>query len=232
MARVTYGGGVSAFKGSIGGVTFQGNPSGQIVKRKTYYPCNPSPEQSANQGEVARLVALWHTLSSAQIAAWDAIATANDHTNPWGEVRTISGYQWFMSCNLNLIASGQSTITTAPAYSIPTVPDQFDLKANATELYLAWSPAWTPASAYNILQVSPPMRQGNLKIRRSMWNLNIYGSGTYTDWDITTLWNNRFNTTWADFWADSSAFIIVRVRTIGAATGYSSAWVADLVRIN
>ncbi|GAH48125.1 unnamed protein product [marine sediment metagenome] len=42
MARVTYGGGVTEFAGSIGGVTFQRNASGYIAKLRSNPTVNPT----------------------------------------------------------------------------------------------------------------------------------------------------------------------------------------------
>ena len=100
MARVTYGAGVTDYKGSIGGVTYQNNASGAIARLRTKATVNPTASQAAYQNRLSYLVSLWASLTQLQKDAWDTFAAANDHTTPWGDIKTLSGYQWFMSCNL------------------------------------------------------------------------------------------------------------------------------------
>lgn len=232
MARVTYGVGVTEFKGSIGGVTFQRNTSGTIVKHKTYHPVNPSVSQSVNQANLARMVSLWPTLTLSQMADWNALAAAHDHTNLWGETKTISGYQWFLANNLNLLATGQAVNLICQPFVSPAAPDQFTLEADALGLYLRWSPAYTPAYNYSLIMVSPPLRQGNILLKRSLFTLASFGSGAQTEINIKADYEAAFNITWSQFFANSVSFIIARNRCIMEDDGYSSVYTSDIVKIN
>ena len=231
MATVTYGGGVSELKGSVGGVTFQRNKSGTIVKRKTYYPNNPGSVQSTNQNYLAKIVSSWQGLSSARRAQWDVIAAAHDHTTPWGDTKTLSGFQFFMSNNLNLLATGQAIYVDQPTWLAPAAPDQFTLETDVDGIYIRWDPEYNPPYNFLLISVSPPLRQGNILLRRSLFQIDIYGAGQTGEIDITADYIAQFGMTWATFWAAAECFIIARVRLIAEDEGWSSAYVSAITQI-
>lgn len=231
MARVTYGTTVTALKGSIGGITFQNNPSGPVVKLKTYFPVNPSSLQAANQTYLAQIVALWPKLSIVQQDAWTVFAAANPHTSPWGVAKTLSGFQWFMACNLNLLSTGQSVISVVPVFAIVPAPDVFSISTFATWLKLNWVSPFSSTVNYNQIFVSPPLRQGNIKLRKSLFYLQTFNSAAVSSIDITTNYINYFNLVWSDFYSYSEAFIIVRIKSIQDLTGFSSAYTSAIVKI-
>lgn len=232
MARVTYGSGVTEFKGSVGGVTFQRNTSGPIIKHKTYFPNSPSEAQAIYQRNLAYLVSKWSTLTSTQRAAWDTYAAAHDHTNPWGEVRTISGYQWWLSQSLDQLIFGYSYPTTPQTWGTPSPCDQFTLSASSSYLKLLWSPSYEFLNGTNLMYVSPPLKQGNLNIRRNLFTLQTIGSSTYSEIDITSAFESYFNVTWSTFYASAKCFIIVRIRIIDETYLTSSAFTSALLQLS
>ena len=168
MARVTYGSGVTELAGSIGGVTFQKNASGNIAKLRTNPVVNPTALQAGYQNNIATLVAFWPTLSQANKELWDAVATAHDHTTPWGETKTLSGYQWFLSCNLNRLLLSGSILSAPGAWYAMSPAPSFVIQTSATYIRLYWSPD-LPGTFYTALYSTLPLRQSSLKLRRSLF---------------------------------------------------------------
>jgi len=76
MARITYGL-ITDIRGSIGGLTFQKNASGAIVRLKSTRVINPSNLLANQQRLLASIVALWFTLTNDQKNAWNALAAAH-----------------------------------------------------------------------------------------------------------------------------------------------------------
>ena len=231
MARVTYGESVTKYKGSVGGVTFQGNPSGDIIKLKTSFPVNPSTGQSENHRIFAACVAAWQALAPVHRDTWVAYAAANKHYTAWGEEKTLSAYQWFMACGLDCYTFEEEFVNTAPTDPPPAPCDQFTLFADEDELSLNWDPAYQFEWAYNLLYCSPPLKQGNINLRRNLFILPFKPSGLVTKIDITTYFENYFNVTWSTLFNNSQCFIVVRIRICEEVAFLTSAYTSDIIKI-
>lgn len=231
MARVTYGSGVTELAGSIGGVTYQKNASGNVARLRPNPTVNPSALQSNYQNNMAILVSYWPTLSQANKDTWDALAAAHDHTTPWGEIKTLSGYQWFISCNLTRLLLSQSILSTAPAWATVSPAGAFTIQVSATYIRLYWTPDLS-GSYYTLLYCSLPLRQSSLKLRRSLFFTDFAASGPAIDyWDFTSEYEALTGITWADFYASADASIIVRVKRLYLSKGLSSAYTSAIVKI-
>ena len=232
MARVTYGGGVTEFNGSIGGVTFQKNASGNIAKLRSNPTVNPSALQAGKQQIFAYLVSYWSTLSQANKDLWDAHAIAHDHTTPWGVIKTLSGYQWFILTNLYSY-NYRDTIRDNPgAWIAPAAPDQFIIETSATYIRIAWSPNYDPL--YDLVcYASLPLRQSSLKLRRSTffvkWEENL---GSMANYDLTSEIEALYNVTWADFYASANCHIIIRCLNGYLFRGYMSSFTSAIIKLN
>lgn len=231
MARVTYGESITEIAGSVGGVTFLNNPSGPISKLRTNPPVNPSPNQSTYQTNLAKCVAFWPTLSQVNKDLWDAFALAHNHITPWGETKTLSGYQWFISVNLNRLFFHQS-ITPSPIYWYSfNVPDQFVIQTSSTYIRLYWSTPYGIETNQS-LYISLPLRQSSLKLRRSLFFLSSFIMGSpFTYFDFTSDYASFLNVTWSDFYATANCSIIARLKQTDHSSGLSSAFTSAIVKI-
>ena len=231
MARVTYGESITEYAGSIGGVTFLRNASGPIAKLRSNPPVNPSPDQSAYQNIMAILVAHWPTLSQENKKDWNDLAAVRKHTTPLGVEKTLSGYQWFLSCNLIRYAVFR-TITDAPvAWVAPSPPPSFTLVATAEHLQCEWSPEYDPVY-FNRFFLSLPLRQSSLKLRRSLFHVYDRALITpFSSFDLTSYFEALANVSWASFYASANCSIICRVIESYIWAGYSSAFTSAIVKI-
>jgi len=231
MARVTYGAIITELAGSIGGITFQKNSSGNIAKLRSDTSTNPTPRQSPYHNNIASLVAYWPTVSAAHKLLWDAWAIAHLHTPPWGADKTISGYQWFMSINMNKLTGGSALTPYPPAWTAWAPVQSFTLVADATDLNIHFSPSYNPA-AYIKIYLSLPLRQSSLKLRRStfyVWAGSI--TSGIDNINITTTFENLVNVTWADFYASANCSIICRILRGERITGLYSSFISAIVKI-
>lgn len=231
MARVTYGSGVTELAGSIGGVTYQKNSSGNIAKLRSNPTVNPTALQATYQNRMSYLVSLWPTLTQVQKDAWDAFAAANDHTTPWGVIKTLNGYQWFLSCNLRRMLYHSTAIVAAPVWAIQAPPDAFTIETSATYIRVAWSPNYN-APEDLIAYCSLPLKQSSLKLRRSLFHIkNYYTAPDMSNWDLTTEIAALLNVTWADFYDDSDCNIIIRLLQGDFDKGLFSSYVSAIIKI-
>lgn len=231
MARVTYGESITEYAGSIGGITYLRNASGPIAKLRSLPPLNPSPDQSTYQTNMAILVAYWPTLSQANKDSWDALAAAHDKTTPWGETKTLSGYQWFLSVNLLRLSTGQALRSSPAAWHVYAPPDSFDLVATGTYLRVEWDPAYDPEDCL-LFYLTLPLRQSSLKLRRSLFYVGYNRPvGALSNFDLTSWFESLANVTWATFYASADCSIICRITHGGFTQTYYSAFVSDIVKI-
>ena len=231
MARVSYGSGVTEYKGSIGGITYQQNASGYIAKLRSKPTVNPTAAQATYQNRMSMLVAYWSGLTSVQQAGWDTFAAAHDHTTPWGDVKTLSGYQWFLSCNLRRMMYHSTPLAAAPAWTAQSVPDAFTIEVSATYIRAAWSPAYD-APTDMIAYISLPLRQSSLKMRRSLfWIENSINPAALNNWNLTIAVAALYNVTWSTFYGSAKCNIIMRILQGDFATGLFSSFTSAIVKV-
>jgi len=232
MARVTYGESITEYAGSIGGVTFLRNASGPIAKLRSNPPVNPSPDQSTYQVNMAKLVSFWPTLSQEDKEDWNALAAAHDHTTPWGAEKTLSGYQWFLSLNLNLLSTGQSVITTCPVWDSVSPPPIFIINTASDTFSLNFPDRWYLSTHYGIIYCSLPLRQSSIKLRRSLFITFVPHGYDYFEIGILPEYESLVNITWLTFFASADCSIIVRCKQVQALTGFASAFTSGIVKID
>jgi len=232
MARVSYGALITELTGSIGGITFQKNSSGSIARLKPNMPVNSTASQQSQQIYLSGLISAWSNLSAANKITWEAFATAHDHINEFGETKTLNGFQWFLSCNLNLLITGQATISAAPAWTAIASLANFTLVTDAANFDLDWTPSIDITGYRLLVYATPPVRQSSMKLRRSTFLIRIYDGGVIDTLDIETQYSSIFNVTWADLFNGANCNIIIRVKIIQEGTGLSSPYTSSLVKLN
>ncbi len=124
MAIIKLGPTVAGIRGTVAGLTFSANASGPYIMQWSQSSRPRTLPQSLQRGRLGQMGAAWAALSSAQRAAWDTYAadSAQELTNSLGEAYYASGYNWFCSCNTQLLNAGLSTISTAPSGGTPSAP--------------------------------------------------------------------------------------------------------------
>jgi len=231
MARVTYGSGVTELAGSIGGVTYQKNASGNIAKLRSNPTVNPTALQAGYQNNLSYCVAYWPTLSQANKDLWGAFALVHNHTTPWAETRTLSGYQWFLTVNLSRMVIGEPIIDAPAGFEIVAPPAAFVIQISATYIRLYWAGTYAKVK-YLLLYVTLPLRQSSLKLRRSLFYLDFVVWGASIEyWDFTTEYEALTGVTWADFYASADCSIIARVKAFDRNMGIGSSYTSDLIKI-
>jgi hypothetical protein len=232
MARVTYGESITEYAGSIGGITYQKNASGNIARLRPNPTVNPTALQANYQTNMAYLVSFWPTLSQEDKKAWNDLAAAHKHTTPWGVEKTLSGYQWFLSVNLNLLNWPTGIRSTPAEWYAPPPPDQFTIVASLSYIHITWDPAYVPAHSLQVY-CSLPLRQSSLKLRRSLFFLShLYEPGSLPLINLTAPIEALFNVDWIDFRASANCSIIIRL-THGIHTyGYWSTYTSAIIKID
>ena len=102
MASIRFGALVADVKGSIGGVVFQSNGSGAMVRTKTIPTNKRTALQIYQRSNMAVYSAKWRNLSAGDQQMWVDDASNHPYVNRLGETKRYSGFMWFMKTNMNL----------------------------------------------------------------------------------------------------------------------------------
>ena len=180
---------------------------------------------------MAYLVAFWSTLTQAFVNQWNAHAAAHDHTTPWGAIRTLSGYQWFLCCNLYHLHRHPNALYSPSAWVPYSPPDQFTIETSATYIRAAWSPAYTPTHLF--LYISLPLRQSSLKLRRSLFYVGSdVAGGARNNLEFTAKFEAIANVVWAVFYASANCSIIIRIQNGDTAAGWLSSYTSAIIKVS
>lgn len=106
---------VGAISGPVGGVTFVTSGRGQVVKGPATTCVRQSPLQLEHRARVQRYQCKWRGLTSAQRDQWRVAAVAVRRVNRLGVVRQMTGFQLFMSINLNNVSWKSYDYSIPPA---------------------------------------------------------------------------------------------------------------------
>ena len=123
MALVTFGGLVSAARGSVGGMTVSRNKGGAYLRARVA-PINvKSPAQTLVRANFAANSKAWSgTLTPAQRASWTAFAQANPQINTLGASIIISGLAMYNKLNQVLAQIGGTQLLAPPVdLSVPAL---------------------------------------------------------------------------------------------------------------
>lgn len=138
MAIVTFGGGVAAIRGRVGGVVFSANGVSSFVKTWAMPILKQTEIQSEKRGWFVTISHAWGELTQVKIDAWDALAATPPEIdyNSLGEVILLSGYDWHMRINMRRLQAGQIYEDDAPVNVAENPPQTFGLTAYES----AWAP--------------------------------------------------------------------------------------------
>jgi len=124
MAIIRYGVAITGIRGSIGGTTYSANKSGPYAK--AWGPAiNPRTPLQSNERRVLSWVASeWRNITGVQRAGWDTWAAliGQVQTNSLGVAYYLSGFQWYVKCNINLELMGRAWRAAAPVGPYPPQP--------------------------------------------------------------------------------------------------------------
>ena len=123
MAIVKFAPEILGIRGHAAGLIFSVNKAGAYIK-KFAAPVNAnSAAQQAQRTVLSIGSAMWRTLTAGQRIDWDDFAAAppEDDYDPWGEVRLLTGHQWFTRIN-NRLSSAGAALVADPPVSAPQTP--------------------------------------------------------------------------------------------------------------
>jgi hypothetical protein len=225
MARVIYSNLVDSIKGSVGGLTYHANTSGNIVRLK---PSNKSTVKALTTPKkiaFSDLAFQWNVLSIAQKNTWSAFAAAHTFYNKYGEEKGRNGYNAFMSTNANRITLGLAILTSAPAYTSPGTPFPYTFNVHVSGITVIFSAGIPAANYWYFFYLSPPNRLNFSKQRTQLRFIQVHNNGAGLNVNLTATYEAAFNISWPLAAADNAYKITCACCAVYSPTGLASPFV-------
>lgn len=215
----------SAASGKMGGVVASHNRSGSYLRRHVM-PVQPRTAiQSVSRAQLAAFSSAFKSLTTTQVAGWNALGSNVKLKNKLGVSFSPTGQQLFVSCNRNLAAIGvTTTLTTAP--SQPSIPAITAFSATPvytsnllTSITLAFSPSM-PANFGAILRATKVQSNGRTFAGKSLFRTisGVYAASTLST-SISTAYTNVFGP-----WP-GTGYVGFEVRLVDPASGFAGPYV-------
>jgi len=162
MAAIKFTGLVSDMKGSIGGSTVQGGKQGPIIRAKPKPAQKTLNLQQPRRGYFSTLTRKWSGLTQTKRDAWDAAAPSFPIYNKFGDLVDPSGFNLFLSLNINLNVIGLSYIDTPPtAGSVTAITSVSFLISESLEAFnFSISPTPVPTKHKYVYYAGPNRSPG------------------------------------------------------------------------
>lgn len=181
---------ISEIRGSVGDQTFSRNAHGNIVKQKLVQTVTNTESQLTARARFASVVSAWQQLSEPDRRLWLDYATNFTRHNSLGVKGRYTGYNLFISLNLNRLMGN------LPILSIPVQRSACDLLHN---MYLSTSPYPITVNAefdtsYSSIRIiiyfTPPISPNIRQVNPSLFIFNGSMSPNFAATDsVPTLWN-------------------------------------------
>jgi hypothetical protein len=224
MARVQYGSVITEINGSIGGITFQPNSSAKIARVKPIRRRKNTTKQASRLNAFQLNIPDWSTLDQSDKDDWTAFAIAHDKTNKWGEVKTLTGFNWFQSINNYLNIVGETPISTVPVWTSPLAVSDYTVAAVYNDFSINWAGSFAHTTAYLLLFTSPLLRTVSLANRKVLRLTKIVSPGTDTSVDFLSEWQSVHGIAVPIAGSPSKKFIFTAVLSVHETKGISSAF--------
>jgi hypothetical protein len=204
----------SEARGRVGGLIYNTH-RGKAVVRVKVAPSQPQSEQQLLvRSRAVFLSREWATLSDAQRTTWNDYAENHLDTDWTGNPKRISGFNWYIRCNMALLAMGGTILTSAPVTSAPDAPTNFVCSFATPSIDVSWDAYAGTDISVDIWKVGPGSGGSQLPIEDGRHNQ--YASGETAAAEIANL---------------QSGFYRIFARAVDETSGLTSPWVSDVVEV-
>ena len=218
MARVLYSTMINEIKGSVGGLSFHRNSAGTLVRLKPSRVQKNTELQLDAKTIFSQAVNAWATIDSASQGDWNAYGLAHTKTTYWGDIKKLSGFNWFVSCCSLAFLVGDTYPTHEPIVSTPLAVPNFSVNVSTPSTFnLGWS-AFAHPNHHLLVFASSPVLSTSVRNRKLLRLIKIIAPGTSNVVSILTEY--------------LAAFGLSGIPSPGAGTYYINVAVASLDKGN
>ena len=223
MANIRTGFGIAEISGKVGNDVYARNPHGQYVRSNTK-PIQPDSTLQLNRrSQFADVVNAYQELSKKEYLQWDSYAKNFKFKNKLGQLYTPSGYQMFISCNVNIIKFDFDIIFSPEPYKNFIVNNNFEIKNFLGSNFMTLSGSW-PSNTFSgiSIETSGILSHGTVFVRNQFRTINdlFYEKWNDNDYDLYANFDHYFQNAAS---IDASSNIIWKGRFIDLNSGIASA---------
>ena len=212
---------LSQASGSLGGATAAKNRGGNYFRARVA-PVQPrSTAQQEQRANLAALAGAWKTLTQAQIAGWNALASTLTLKDALGNTYIPTGEQLYVGNNRNL-SQVDETVVDDPPTAKPDFPDPTPISVTAVSggspaMHLITSLAAAPTGYVLEVRATPMISPGKTFIGSSIYRIiGGFPASGFASTNILSAYTARFGD------LVSGAQIGVALRLVNIATGFAS----------
>lgn len=221
MAKVVYT--LGEVTGSIGGLTFQRNTSGAIIRTR------PAPSKSSTTAQTEKHIAhinwlfQWQQLTQAQRDAWNTFAATFTKINRYGQTKTLTGQNWFESLNYYRADIGEVQLSNPPVHTLPSAPPNVIINITEAQITLTMPLEYDYTNNPFIVWVSPPTRISKGFLNPTRRFATIIQTDPGATFNLTSFWETATTLPWAPATLFPNANIHVCYQSIRRDSGITSA---------
>jgi len=195
MAKTKLGATLADARNAAGGIVYSKNQFGSYIRQKVS-PVQPrSTHQMAARARLQDLATRWaNTLTDAQRAAWIALAAANPVIDVFGDSQVLTGLQFYVRVNRNIIAAGGTRIDAAPANQNVTALLTLSLTADVSDnkINVTFTPTPLGASEKLVIYATPPLSSGRAFAQNFLKYIYASAAAQVSPVDVTNEWRTRY----------------------------------------
>ena len=187
MANVFYGSEITQLAGSIGGISFQKNASGNIAKLR------PNLSQSLSEAQILRnivfadSISAFNQLSSANKLLWKAFATAHSKIDFYGKTKNLTAQNWFTALYCNALSISATPLITPPVWSLvspPDIPTDIEFDTSYPKMYFEFGSSLSLGGDFLFVYASPLTFENSLVNQSNIFFLCDVSASTLDSLDI------------------------------------------------
>jgi len=192
MARIIYSNIVDEIVGSIGGMTFQRNGSGTIVRIKPLGKKLINNRQFWAVGSLTSYLREYRQKTSAVKLQWLALVSSFVYYDRFGVTRVISAANLFSICSSQSFLYFGNYTNVMPVLTVYSPYDPFILSLGVNSMLLSWAVPQTLVDGNIMVFATPPLSSLNV-VPYSKFRY-VYGSkiDSFSSFDVGFAWQNVF----------------------------------------
>jgi hypothetical protein len=224
MALVKYGSIASQLSGKVGGVVFAQGHGGPYVRtwRKTVQSL--TQWNTISRDHLQSASTLYDTLNAEQMIAWREWASQNPVTNRLGDRHLLNANAAFVQLNARLLWAGKSTILQPPIDTAPQpISGLTPTSVSGVSATIDYTQDTLPSATGLMIHAAPVPKAGRQYYMNKLRMIKFVDTPATSPVDIFTDLSAHFG------YLAVGTKLVVRVQTIGTATGLVSPFATGAV---
>lgn len=223
MAIIRYGAGVTEIVGSIGGWTFQKNPTGNIIRLRPRQKKNPTEKQSIARNNHIKYLQEYQALSLEKKQLWRDYAELHNKENAFAQTKKLTGQNWFESTNHRLKSTNQAEIKIPPTYELPVTVPSYSINLTKDKFEIVLDGPFYILYTSLIISTTYPVSLITKNIQASYRLTYIENSMGYTIIDITEYFKATHKIPYPPSQNSYGFLVSVMIQTVNRKSGIASA---------